>query len=282
MMWRQNAHFAFYSDSESSDTDSGVTPSDSDSSTSSDTERNRGARGARNGGGQGDCGDKAAGKSPSSSTVSSSSSGCVSNSSSRSVGGTAGVNKTNKPGPLLSRRGSGGGSGGDSGQGSRQLSQKAAGKVDTSGGRKGASPLLFRNPDPRRPVWATKDGPKPPPVPPNQRKPPAGRAVHQSRKGSLTQRPPPPGTHAVKPRSNSVNKAVPEKRHSKASDNLKSLYPRIKSAQPARLAYQHRPQRAPYDARMLALNIPISDSSSSDDHLDEDDDDSDDDSSDDL
>ncbi|XP_005099479.1 NAD-dependent protein deacetylase sirtuin-2 [Aplysia californica] len=87
-----------------------------------------------------------------------------------------------------------------------------------------------------------------------------------------------PGSHAAKPRSSSVNKAAPEKLHSKTGGGFRSVIDRVRSAKPPpRLVYHHKPSPKPvYDARILAFNA--SNSSSSDDD-DDDRDDVDDDSS---
>ena len=280
-MWRQNARINFYTDSEdSSDTDSGVTPSDSD--TSSDSMQGVGRAGAGRGTGRGrNVGNNATGKSSSSSTVSSSSSGCVSNVSCRSTGGSRMDGKGDRSGPLLNRRNNGGvnGTGGSS---ARSLSNQATSRADENAGRKGVPRLLFRDTVAHKTAWAGREGSRPPPAPASQRKPPlaTGRGAHHAQHPAAMHRAPQPGSHAHKPRSHSVTKAVPEKLHTKASENMKSMYPRIKSAQPARLAYHHRLQPAPYDARMLAISAGASDSSSSDNFVDagDSDDSSDDDS----
>lgn len=276
-MWRQNAQINFYSDSEdSSDTDSGVTPSDSDTSTDSMQGVVRTGAGRGRGGGR-NMGNKATGKSSGSSTISSSSSGCVSNGS---TGGSRLDRKGDRSGSLLSRR-NGSGTNSTGGTPVRSISSQATSRAEGNTSRNVVTPLLLRDTGERKGAWTGREGSKPPPVPASQRKPPSvtGRGAHQPRPPAMTQRTPQPGTHAFKPRSNSVNKAVPEKLHTKASENLKSLYPRIKSAQPVRLAYRHRMQPAPYDARMLAVNAGTSDSSSSDNFVGADDsDDSSDDS----
>ncbi|XP_076450950.1 uncharacterized protein LOC143286903 [Babylonia areolata] len=272
-MWRQNAQLNFYTDSDSSDTDSGVTPSDTDS-TSSDSDQKEARVG---GGGRGQVvGGKGAGKSSSSSTVSSSSSGCVSNASTRSVGPTAQDAKGGNSRSLLNRRGGGGREGG--GQPLRSFSQQAVSKKDNGAGRKGLSLPMRGASDTARVAWGSQEVPKAPSVPlVGQKKPPLAKG--KARQAAMAQRVPAPGTHPVKPRSSSVAKAVPEKAHSKDSVHLKAMYPRVNSAQPAKIAYRHRLQPTPYDARILALNADLSDSSSSDDQgRDEDSDDSSDDS----
>ncbi|KAH9489220.1 NAD-dependent protein deacetylase sirtuin-3, mitochondrial [Bulinus truncatus] len=81
------------------------------------------------------------------------------------------------------------------------------------------------------------------------------------------ERKPPPGSHPVKPRSNSVNQAVPEKAHSKKTSGFRSVIDRVRSSKPPpKLTYQHRPAPKPaYDARILSYNPTISSSSDDDD-----------------
>ncbi|KAL8558734.1 hypothetical protein ACOMHN_036401 [Nucella lapillus] len=272
-MWSRNTHFNnFYSDSDSSDTDSGMTPSDSDS-TSSDSEQKEarprpqpqpGAGGKGHGaGGKVTGAGTGAGKSSGSSTVSSSSSsGCVSSTSTRSGGVPAKGDKS-----LLNRRGNGQGAPPPQ----RLLSQHAvSGRKDRKGNH---PPLPGVGGSGSKTAWGSQEGPRQPPA--GQRKPPLAKARLEQQA-----RTPAPGTHPAKPRANSVAKAVPEKAHTKDSDRMKTMYPRLKSAQPGRVAYQHRNNHTtPYNARFLAVNTDVSDSSSSDDNrVDEDSDDSSDDS----
>lgn len=86
----------------------------------------------------------------------------------------------------------------------------------------------------------------------------------------------------MKPRSSSVNKAVPEKLHSSGS-GFRAVINRVRSAKATKFNYQHRPNPKPvYGTRMLAINtVNMSNSSSSDDDFDERDDIDDDSSSDD-
>ena len=81
----------------------------------------------------------------------------------------------------------------------------------------------------------------------------------------LSRRPPQsPGSHPMKPRSNSVNKAMPEKAHSNKVGGFRAVIDRVRSAKPApRFTYHHRPSpKALYDARIMTFNAT---SSSSDD-----------------
>ncbi|KAK7099529.1 uncharacterized protein [Littorina saxatilis] len=265
-MWRQNAQANFYSDTDSSESDSGVTPSDTDD-TSTDSERGQGRnrtvdRGRGKAAKVASTGPRIAGKSSSSSTVSSSSSGCVSNASS----GSATDRRMDKSGPLLGRRG------GVNGNGGQRSFHQPANRIDANLSTKGALPNFQGNS--RRTAWTVKEGSKPPTGPTNQRKPPVmpSRGARQFRQTPTPQGSPAPGTHAVKPRSNSLTKAVPEKVHTKTTDDLKSLVPRVRSAQPAKLNCRHMSMRQRlYNARMLPISADLSDSSSSDDNVDGDD-----------
>ncbi|KAK7476695.1 hypothetical protein BaRGS_00032093 [Batillaria attramentaria] len=285
-MWRQNANINLYSDTDSddsSDSDSQISRSDSDSS-SSDSERAKttGARGKGGNAGRGGGNSRPAGQRSGVSTVSSSSSsGCVSNASSSSGAssekGSGGNNtgqrrgfathtKVEKSGALLSRRNSDSSNGGGS---HRSYSQNTVAKAPARNPNRAGVPPLMLADGRSRATGGVGVTPKPPVVSVGNRKPPAAanRQAHQPRRQQQQQ---PPGAHPIKPRSNSVNKAVPETVHSKMSQNLKNKI-RIQSAQTARLAYRHRPTPPPpYDARMLCLNAPDSDSSSSDDDRDED------------
>uniref|UniRef100_A0A2C9M6S3 Deacetylase sirtuin-type domain-containing protein n=1 Tax=Biomphalaria glabrata TaxID=6526 RepID=A0A2C9M6S3_BIOGL len=80
-------------------------------------------------------------------------------------------------------------------------------------------------------------------------------------------RKPPPGSHPTKPRSHSVNQAIPEKAHAKKVGGFRSVIDRVRSSKPpAKLTYQHRPSPKPaYDARILSYNASISSSSDDDD-----------------
>lgn len=81
-----------------------------------------------------------------------------------------------------------------------------------------------------------------------------------------------PGSHPVKPRSNSVNQATPEKVHSSKTGGFRAVIDRVRSAKPPRMVYQHRtPPKPSYDARILSYNACISSSSDDDDEDDRDD-----------
>ena len=91
-------------------------------------------------------------------------------------------------------------------------------------------------------------------------------------------KPPAPGTHAVKPRSHSVNKATPEKLRSTQVGGFRSVIDRVRSAKPpAKISYQHRVVPKPaFDGRgTLNCNASNSSSSEDDDGINDDDDEDD-------
>ena len=95
-----------------------------------------------------------------------------------------------------------------------------------------------------------------------RRKPPLEASLGLSKKTPQS-----PGSHPMKPRSNSVNKAMPEKSHSNKVGGFRSVIDRVRSAKPApRLTYHHRPSpKALYDARIMTFNATTSSSSDDDD-----------------
>lgn len=101
-----------------------------------------------------------------------------------------------------------------------------------------------------------------------RRKPPIEASLGLGRKPPQS-----PGSHPMKPRSNSVNKATPEKARSNKVGGFRSVIDRVRSAKPApRFSYHHKPSpKALYDARIMTFNATTSSSSDDDDDEDRED-----------
>lgn len=274
VMWHQNAQTHFFSDSdETSDSDSQTTLSDeSDTSTSeseiSDTLGNMRAIGKR--------GTVKKEKSEYDSKTNDRQTHGTSNAkpsssgnNSKSFQSTGKVKGGNPSGPLLSKRFL------DSGDGVESQQESHNTPTNTRGKKKKNFPQFVLANGSQQLTWtgATAAMAKELDIFSKQKKIPItiNKFPNQQNLHHAQQR------HTFKPRSNSVNKAVPEKVHSTTVQRFKSVYPRITSALPSGLDYQHI-MLSQHETRSATIDSKISDSSSSGDGNDDSSDDSSDDS----
>ncbi|GFR71876.1 NAD-dependent protein deacetylase sirtuin-3-like [Elysia marginata] len=250
-MWRQNARANLFSDSDSSDS-SDLTESESESTSSS-------------------------GKRPMNSKLPASNKGSKPGSNHSSPSKTS---KPIKPSGNHQSSPKNGASNGrpPSGKGLIGSGRAAIGNRSNNnssgatGQTRNYTSLLSRRKAATPPIQARRFNPSPSPTHNTdnswtgnmvRRKPPLEASI-----GGLGRKPPQsPGSHPMKPRSNSVNKATPEKAHSNKVGGFRSVIDRVRSAKPApRLTYHHRPSpKAMYDARIMTFNATTSSSSDDDD-----------------
>ncbi|RUS81993.1 hypothetical protein EGW08_010262, partial [Elysia chlorotica] len=259
-MWRQNARANLFSDSDSSDS-SDVTESDSESTSSSgkrpmNSRVPRAGKGSKSASAQTSKSVKPSGKQTSPQNGVSGEGrppiGKGSLGSGRAAMGNQSNNNTNGAGQ---------------GRNFSSVGNQSSNNTKGGGQSHNYSSLLSRRKAATPPSQPRRFNPSPSRTPTLdgswtgnmvRRKPPLEASLGLARKPPQS-----PGSHPMKPRSNSVNKAMPERAHSSKVGGFRSVIDRVRSAKPApRLAYHHRPSpKALYDARILTFTATTSSSS---------------------
>ncbi|GFO26832.1 NAD-dependent protein deacetylase sirtuin-3-like [Plakobranchus ocellatus] len=247
-MWRQNARANLFSDSDSSDS-SDLSESESESTSSSGKHPMNSKVPSLNRGSKPSSVQSSPARTPKPIKP-------TNNKSSLQNGASSSRPPSGK-GPLGSGRAVGGNHSNNSSNGTGQtrnytslLSRRKAVTPPIQPRRLNASPSRMQNSDSS---WTGNMVRKRPPI--------------EATLGLSRKPPQSPGSHPMKPRSNSVNKAMPERAHSNKVGGFRAVIDRVRSAKPApRFTYQHRPNpKTSYDARIMTLNAATSSSSDDDD-----------------